>query len=180
MNNIFYYTYRLFSKIKSFIRSRYVISCLSADSDCPRILGDLYINAKNIKIGKNVTIYPGVYIWGNNIEIGDNVNIGVGTIIFSRKHVYIGNDTIIAGQCYIIDSNHSVDKSEIIWKQPLDISSNGIYIGNDVWIGAQCAIIKGAIINDGAVIGAQSLVNKEIPSYAIAYGTPVKVSSYRK
>ncbi len=141
MNNIFYYTYRLFSKIKSFIRSRYVISCLSADSDCPRILGDLYINAKNIKIGKNVTIYPGVYIWGNNIEIGDNVNIGVGTIIFSRKHVYIGND---------------------------------------VWIGAQCAIIKGAIINDGAVIGAQSLVNKEIPSYAIAYGTPVKVSSYRK
>lgn len=63
-----------------------------------------------------MTIYPGVYIWGNNIEIGDNVNIGVGTIIFSKKHVYIGNDTIIAGQCYIIDSNHNQNKSEIIWK----------------------------------------------------------------
>ena len=45
------------------------------------MLGKVYINAKNVKIGKNVTFYPGVYLWGNNIEIGDNVDIGIGTII---------------------------------------------------------------------------------------------------
>lgn len=127
-----------------------------------------------------MVIYPGVYIWGENIEIGNNVNIGVGTIIFSCKRVYIGDDTIIAGQCYIIDSNHSIDKNMVIQKQSLKTAVEGIFIGKDVWIGAQCFILKGAKINNGAVIGAQSLVNKEIPSYAVAFGTPAEVKSYRK
>ena len=59
----------------------------------------------------------------------------------------------------------------VIQKQSLKTAVEGIFIGKDVWIGAQCFILKGAKINNGAVIGAQSLVNKEIPSYAVAFGT---------
>ena len=55
-----------------------------------------------------------------------------------------------------------------------------IVIGNDVWIAAQCMILKGAKINDGAVIGAQTLVNCEIPKNAIVVGTPAKIIGYRK
>ena len=72
----------------------------------PRILGKIHINAADVRIGKDVTFYPGVYLWGRNIEIGDHVDIGVGTIIYSRNGVKIGDNTSIAGQCYIIDSNH--------------------------------------------------------------------------
>ena len=178
---LFYFVYRIGCKVKAFFRNKYVNSCCtSVLSSPPRILGDITINAKNVKFGSNVAIYPGVYIWGENIEIGNNVNIGVGTIIFSCKRVYIGDDTIIAGQCYIIDSNHSIDKNMVIQKQSLKTAVEGIFIGKDVWIGAQCFILKGAKINNGAVIGAQSLVNKEIPSYAVAFGTPAEVKSYRK
>lgn len=60
------------------------------------------------------------------------------------------------------------------------MAENGIYIGEDVWISSQCQIIKGALIHDHAVIGANSLVNKEIPENAIAFGTPTKVMSYRR
>ena len=67
----------------------------------------------------------------------------------------------------------------VIQKQSLKTAVEGIFIGKDVWIGAQCSILKGAKINNGAVIGAQSLVNKEIPSYAVAFGTPAEVKSYR-
>ena len=133
-----------------------------------------------MKLGKNVTFYQGAYLWGGVISIGDNVDIGMNTVIFAKKGVSIGNNTNIAGQCYIIDTNHGTKAGRLIREQEDDVAENGIYIGNDVWIAAQCVILKGAKINDGAVIGAQSLVNCEIPANAIAVGTPAKVIGYRK
>ena len=59
------------------------------------------------------------------------------------------------------------------------LAPEGISIGNDVWIAAQCTVLKGARINDHAVIGAQSLVNSEIPEDAICFGTPAMVKKYR-
>lgn len=179
MCDIFSLLYRFLRKIFSFLQFHYVKRWVKG-SNVPIILGNVYIQTKNLKIGKNVTLYPGVYLWGNNIEIGDNVNIGVGTIIFSKKRVKIGDNTLIAGQCYIIDSNHGVALDKLIREQELESSEYGIEIGEDVWIGAQCAILKGAKINKGAVIGAQSLVNTEIPSNAIAVGSPAKILKYRK
>jgi len=52
-------------------------------------------------------------------------------------------------------------------------------IGNDVWIGAQAVIKAGVTIGDGAVIGGNSLVTKDVPPYAIVGGTPAKVIKYR-
>jgi acetyltransferase-like isoleucine patch superfamily enzyme len=145
-----------------------------------KVLGKVYVNATNVKIGKNVTLYPGVYFWGDGeIIIGDNVDIGVGTIIFAKKSVIIGDNTSIAGQCYIIDSNHSVAKDALINEQPLDFDENGIFIGKDVWISAGSKIVKGAKINDGAVIGAMSMVNSEIAEFGIAVGIPATIKKYR-
>lgn len=146
----------------------------------PIIKSKVFWNATNVKVGKKVTLYPGVYLWGRNIEFGDNVNIGMNTVIFAKKGVTIGNNTNIAGQCYIIDTNHGTKAGRLIREQEDDVAENGIFIGDDVWIAAQCVILKGSKINDGAVIGAQSLVNCEIPANAIAVGTPAKVIGYRK
>jgi len=127
-----------------------------------------------------VTIYPGAYFWGNDIVVGDNVDIGIGTIIHSTNGVYIGDNSIIAGQCYIIDSNHGTKEGMLVREQKSIASRDGIYIGKDVWIGAQCIILKGAKINDHAVIGANSVVNSEIPANGIALGSPAKVVKYRE
>ena len=69
---------------------------------------------------------------------------------------------------------------QLIQDQADEVAEEGIVIGNDVWIAAQCMILKGAKINDGAVIGAQTLVNCEIPKNAIVVGTPAKIIGYRK
>lgn len=164
-----------------------ILRCVRAVNICkkarcntpPRILGKVYFNARNLRIGSNVTLYPGVYLWGNDITIGDNVDIGIGTIIHSTNGVTIGDNTVIAGQCYIIDSNHGTDKNELIRKQESIASKNGISIGSDVWIAAQSSILKGAQIADHAVIGANSLVNSKVPEYAIVAGTPAKIIKYR-
>lgn len=161
------------------LQRAYVVTHANCEG-IPKIKGDVFFNAVGVKLGKNVALYQGVYFWGNNISVGSNVDIGMNTVIYAKKGVYIGDNTNIAGQCYIIDSNHGTKASELIRNQQDDVALDGIHIGKDVWIAAQCVILKGAKINDGAIIGAQSLVNSEIPANAIAVGTPAKVIGYRK
>lgn len=174
------YIYKVLRKIKLVLRTAYYRKCIIGGEKNLRVLGEIHCNCRQIIVGKNVVIYPGAYFWGNHIELGDNVNVGMGTVIYGRKKVYIGNNTSIAGQCYIIDSNHGTSLGTLIQEQEMETAKDGIYIGSDVWIGAQCTILKGAKINNGAVIGANSLVNKEIPENAIAFGIPAEVRKYRE
>lgn len=58
-------------------------------------------------------------------------------------------------------------------------SDGTVTIANDVWIGSNTIILKGVTISEGAVIGAGSVVTKDIPEYAIAVGNPCKVIKYR-
>ncbi|WP_053373001.1 acyltransferase [Paenibacillus sp. FJAT-27812] len=176
--------YLIIDKIKEKIlrhyRKKVFLLRIKSNNNSVNIIGKVYVNATNVKIGNNVTIYPGVMFWGDGeIVIGNNVDIGKDTIIFAKKGVTIGNDVAIAAQCYIIDSNHGIEKNTLIRNQPLDYHER-IYIGNDVWIGAGCKILKGSIIQDGAVIGAMSLVNKEINNNAVAYGIPAKIIKFRQ
>lgn len=153
---------------------------ISAGGGKINVLGPVYNYARKLKFGNNVTIYPNVCLWGNEIEIGNDVDLGLGTVIYGKKRVKIGNSVSIAAYCCIIDTNHGIKASQLIRKQEDDVSEDGVVIGDDVWIGAQCMIIKGAKIGNGAVIGANSLVNSEIPDNAIAYGSPAKVHGFRQ
>ncbi len=173
--------YRIYSKLLMLIRKFIFLNKINSDEKTVNIYGKVYINATNIKIGKNVSIYPNVYFWGDGeIIIGDNVDIGIGTVIFSKKRVFIGSNTSIAAYCYIIDSNHSTGKDRLIREQPLDFDEEGIIIEDDVWIAAGCKILKGSKIEKGAVIGAMSMVNSKIDSNGIAVGIPAKIKKYRE
>lgn len=140
------------------------------------VLGEVRIESCKIDIGDNVVLYPRVTFSGSGIiKIGRGSKIGQDCIIFANSEsggVTIGENTIIAAQTYIIDSNHQIQKALNIVDQGLD--SAPIYIGSDVWIGANCSIIKGAKIEDHAVIGAKSLVNSIISENKIAFGVPAK------
>lgn len=146
------------------------------------LVGNITLINRNIKCGKNVTIYPDVMFFGDGrIEIGDNVDIGNGTIIYASKcggGVFIGSNTMIAAQCYIIDTDHGIVKGTPMREQPNTVSP--IRVGEDVWIAAGCKILKGSHIHDGAVIGASSLVKGEIPSFGVAVGIPARVKKYRE
>lgn len=96
------------------------------------------------------------------------------------NHVRMGSYCSIAGNVTIGAMEH--DYSDISTSTAL---SHGGYddriteIGNDVWIGAQCVIRQGVRIGTGAVIGANSFVNKDVPPFAIVFGTPAKVYKMR-
>ncbi len=152
---------------------------------CPHkkflLVGEITLINKNITIGENVTIYPDVMFWGDGpIRIGNNVDIGAGTVIYASSSggVTIDDNTVIAAQCYIIDCDHGIKKDVLISRQ--ENSVEAVHIGEDVWIAAGCKILKGSKINDGAVIGAASLVKGEIPENAVAVGIPAKVKKHRE
>lgn len=145
-----------------------------------RIVGDIVLLNTNLKLGKNVLIYPYVQFFGDGlIEIGDNVSIGTGTIIYASKlgGVKIGSNTLIGGQSYIIDTNHGTQKGELIHGQEYSVSP--VEIGDDCWIACDVTVLNGSIIHDGAVVGAKSLVNGELPANSINVGVPAKTIRYR-
>lgn len=145
-----------------------------------KIVGDITLINPNIKVGKNVTIYPDVMFFGDGIiEIGDNVDIGKGTIIYSSKEggVKIGSNSMIAGLCYIIDMDHGIRKETLIRKQQNTVEP--VIIGEDVWIAADVKVLKGSEICDGAIIGAGSVVKGRIESNSIAVGIPAKIKKER-
>lgn len=133
-----------------------------------------------IFLGEGCSLYDGATLLGGPITLGDNVSIGQNTIIaaIGEDGVTIGNNTIIAAQCYIIDCDHSFEPGALIRNQKQKTAP--IHIGDDVWVAANVTILKGVTIGDGAVIGAKSLVNKDIPANAVAVGTPARVIKYRK
>lgn len=145
------------------------------------VYGPVYMFNCNISYKNNLKIFPNVCFMGSGkIEIGENVAIGNDTIIYASKEggVVIGNNVSIAAHTYIIDSNHGIEYGRLINEQGL--ASEKITIGDDVWIADNCTILKGVNIGDGAVIGAKSLVNKDVETNAVAFGVPAKAHGYRQ
>ena len=166
---------RVINRCKRIYRKQLFKSEIGCNHNDFNIVGDITVINKNIKLGRNVTIYPGVMFWGDGlIEIGDNVDIGKDTVIYSSKSggVCIGNHTSIAAQCYIIDMDHGVERNSLIQGQENSVAP--IHIGKDCWLAANVTVLKGSNIHDGAVIGAKSLVKGNCDAYGIYVGVPAR------
>ena len=130
----------------------------------------------SLKIGKRVTIYPGVIIRCRKgiIEIGDDVSIGPGVNIYEmRGGLRIGNHSLIAGGVAICGVNHGFrDIDTPIREQPTQ--DQCVTIGKNVWIGMNTVINPGVVIGNHSIIGSGSVVTRDIPEFSVAYGSPCK------
>ena len=112
----------------------------------------------------------------SKITIGDNVGIS-GSTINASISVIIGNNTIIGSGCLITDTDsHPLNAEHRLLGDGGSeyTKKKGIIIGNNVFIGARCIIMKGVTIGDGAVIGAGSVVTRDIAENFIAAGNPAQ------
>lgn len=140
---------------------------------------ELSSRGTNTVIGKNSVVDDFVkikHVGGTgDVIIGNNVYLNSFTVIYSGNGVKIGSNTAIGPNCSIVPINHKFDdKNRLISEQRFAESKGGIVIEEDVWIGAGVIILDGAFIQKGAVIGAGSLVNKEVEAYSINIGSPCR------
>lgn len=135
----------------------------------------------SITLGEHVNIEPFVILEaqrGGTITIGSNSGINAYSVVYGAGGVTIGDNTHIACHTVIVANNHNFDDlTKNIHEQ--GITTKGIVIGNDVWIGAGARILAGVHIGDHAVIGAGSVVTKDIPANAVAVGVPARVLRMR-
>ena len=123
-------------------------------------------NERNIKIA-----------FGENVQINDNVHIA------AANNISIGNNVLIASKVFISDHNHGNygSNTNMPHDHPLSypherpIISNPVIIEDNVWIGEFVAILPGVTIGKGSIIGTMSVVQKSIPPFCIAVGSPAKV-----
>lgn len=111
------------------------------------------------------------------IIIGNNVSISSGCI-WARNAITIGHHVMIGAHCIIMDHDaHSIDYIERRTRKDIKqtVATSPIVIGNDVWIGTNCIVLKGCQIGDRSIIGAGSVVTKNIPSDCVAAGNPCRV-----
>lgn len=111
---------------------------------------------------------------GKNVQINDNVHIG------AIENVIIEDNVLIASKVFITDHDHgkySGSDQDSPYSRPDErkLSSAKVVIGKNVWIGEYVSVLKGVTIGEGSIIGTMSLVNKNIPPFCIAVGSPAKV-----
>jgi acetyltransferase-like isoleucine patch superfamily enzyme len=157
----------------------------------------------NIQIGNNVSIYGNIDLRNREngtIVIEDNVSfdkecrlvaannavlrfksgadVGGYNIFNCGANVTIGHDTMIAGYCYIQSSNHGTVPNIPIKKQKHIYGE--ITIGDDCWIASHVTIVAGVHIENGAIVGANAVVTKDLESNSKNVGIPAKQIGVRK
>ena len=112
-----------------------------------------------------------------SIRIGSRVGINGSALVARSKTIEIGDDTIIAGGCVILDSDWHHLYAANRWGKPgsaKDVVDAPVCIEENVWIGFGSVILKGVRIGKNSVIGARSVVTKDIPPDSIAGGVPAR------
>ena len=133
-----------------------------------------------IRHGRNVHCQWSTTFWSprRHIVLGDDV--GIGRYCTLLCDVEIGNKVLIAAQCAFINSDDHV--YDIVGKAMLDSGRGDKYkivVEDDVWIGHGAIILTPARIGRGAIVAAGSVVNKDVPRYAIVGGVPARVIKMR-
>ncbi|WP_079728151.1 acyltransferase [Okibacterium fritillariae] len=99
-------------------------------------------------------------------------------VIGAETRIEIGEDVQISEFSSVRDANHVIDSPVVIAKSGM--KSSAISIGNDVWVGRGSAVLSGAKIESGAVVGANSVVNKGVDSDSIVAGAPARLLRKRQ
>jgi acetyltransferase-like isoleucine patch superfamily enzyme len=134
-------------------------------------------NHKQISIGDNVVINKNVTIWVGSLTLGNNIQINPNTCIYGR--VIIGSNVMIAPNCMIASGNHGMEITGEPMIAQKSTSKGPIRIGDDVWIASNSVLLDGVNVGNGAIVGAGSVVTKDVPPMAVVVGNPARVISYR-
>lgn len=168
--------------LQSLKRTRLIIANFIGNSLLPRYFNGarglrawVFRVIGGIEIGRNVRMYGGTYILGRKVSIGDNTFIGADCFFACSDSVEITigkNCDISFGVCFMCGT-HEIGDSH---KRAGVGTNRPIRIGNGVWIGCRATVLGGVTIGKGAVVGAASLVNKDVTDNVVVAGVPAKVT----
>lgn len=123
-----------------------------------------------VRVRRGVHLSPEVSI-GDGSTINDNVRF--------QGPVSIGSEVMIARDVKVYTINHRTTDLSVPMQSQGTMPPRPVRIGDDVWIGTSAILLPGVSIGKGAIIGAGSVVRRDIPPYAVVIGNPAQVIKYR-
>jgi acetyltransferase-like isoleucine patch superfamily enzyme len=131
-----------------------------------------------LEIGSGTLLEPDVWITAPGdarIRVGSGTFLNIGVMVAAVELVEIGDHCMFANGCFITDGNHRFDDPEkpVPW-QGFD-SKGPTRVGDNVWCGANVVITSGVTVGERCVIGANSVVTRDLPPHSVAAGAPAKV-----
>ncbi|WP_128381979.1 acyltransferase [Streptomyces cavernae] len=125
-------------------------------------------------VGRHVELVP----QGGSITIGSDCSLNNYVVMYGAGGITVHDGCRIATGVTIIAFNHGFDDvKRPIRNQP--ITARGVVVESDVWIGARSILLDGVAVGRGSVVGAGSVVTRDIPEYAIVAGNPARVVRHR-
>ena len=131
-------------------------------------MNELFYNqiGKNSVVNNQLTV-----VLPKNVTIGSGVTVMNGALMMAAGGITIEDKVMIAANVQLISNNHDPYVRDVITCRP-------ILIKYGAWVGAGATILPGVTVGKYAIVGANSVVNKDIPDYAVAVGSPAKVIKY--
>lgn len=115
-----------------------------------------------------VNVFPPFFTeFGQNTHLGDGVFINMGCTFQDTGGIWIGDRTLIGHNAILTTINHAEDP-----RARGDMTPRPVHIGSDVWFGARVTVVPGVTIGDGAIVGAGTVVTKDVPPRTIVAGVP--------
>ena len=126
------------------------------------------------EIGEGSYIEPPLHanFGGKHVHFGKNVYANYNLTMVDDTHIYVGDNTMIGPNVTIATAGHPIDPALRDVQAQFNME---VHIGKNVWIGGGCVLLPGVSIGDNTVIGAGSIVTKDIPANVVAYGNPCRV-----
>ena len=119
------------------------------------------------RVGRGVHVYPGARIWAPwNLELGDECGIADGAILYSQGMIRLGAQSVVSQGAHLCAGTHDYEKPGF------PLVTKPISVGAQAWLAAECFVHPGVTIGDGAVIGARSVVTKNMPAWTVCAGHP--------
>jgi acetyltransferase-like isoleucine patch superfamily enzyme len=116
-----------------------------------------------------------------DVVIGPGSVINSGCVIYTGNGVRLGANVLVAANCTLAATNHEFrDPTRPIRDQGFMPSRGGIVVEDDVWIGANSVLLDGAVLRQGCIVGAGSVVRSELEPYSINIGAPAKRVGWRR
>ena len=143
-------------------------------------------NSKAIFIGDYTTIESGAVLSDLNCGVGINpkIRIGNGCVFLFRfqcnsaKSVIIGDNVLCASNVLITDSDHVVEKNGLPVTKNNKFNTSPVLVEDNCWIGQNAVILKGVTVGKNSIIGANSVVTKDVPPCSVVCGNPAKIIKY--
>lgn len=151
-------------------RAREICSLINKESSDVTRIGELFSELIGETVPDSFRLFPPFTSdFGRNIHLGENVFINSGCRFQDQGGIWIGSGTLIGHNVVIATLNHDLDPGnrQAMFPKP-------VVLGENVWVGAGAIIVPGITVGDGAVIGAGSIVTRDVEARMVVAGNPAR------